>query len=164
MDGFRRVTWAPPEGTLAAHHEPPLHFRLFCQLHVYTPQNHKASALHCQLPAVPPGPAPAVMAGLFSPIYILQECWLHRPQQRHNLNRTSSFMSWPLTSRLPYSICSECSGVLTMNRELKEKKRKKEKCSHFLENLFNKDRTKEFRKPLTLNCSFHRNVIIIKLK
>lgn len=25
------------------------------------------------------------------------------------------------------------------------------------------DRTKEFRKLLTLNCSFHRNVIIIKL-
>lgn len=65
MDGFVKVSWAPPEGTLAADHQPPLHFWLCCQLLVYTPQNlgHLLSTVSCQ----PPQPGPAQQPWRASP-------------------------------------------------------------------------------------------------
>lgn len=59
MDKPGKVTWAPPEGALAAGQEPPLHCRLHRQLPVFTPHNHgappalPASAASCPTPWQP---------------------------------------------------------------------------------------------------------------
>lgn len=99
----RGQKWMHLEGSPGHHQkepwQPPLHFRLCGQLRVYTPQNHGATALHCQLPAAPP--------------WRRWQEMLHRNADRTTVQATTTWQSqqdfqllvMPLTSRLPSSRC-----------------------------------------------------------
>lgn len=147
MDKPGKVTWAPPEGALAADQEPPLHCRLHCQLPVFTPHNHRAppalpaSATSCPTPWQP-------CQARSSP------STLHR-NDADNVTRTCSSVS--VTE---FCIATQTWGALWSRCRVGRTNRGKE-LSHFLENHFFRDRTKQFR-SLSLNYSFHRNFIIIK--
>lgn len=86
MNGLWRVTWAPPEGALAADQDPSLHCRSCCQLVVCTPQTWcappaliapAASFHHSSLRAQQHSKNP--LRSLFTAhVYMLQKCCLPR--------------------------------------------------------------------------------------